>query len=197
MEDAPGLGDVDYVPAQDDLGFFAGTPAGRVFLSVLVAALTFTLVIWNLPDDSKVRDEIRPHLERPVRALAIDQSWGVFAPNPTRTSVYVSADVTLASGEVVVHEFPDGDDLVGAYRQFRWRKWESRVRLDRNRHMWDDAAEWVARTYAADDVAKVSLVRTFSTTPEPGSDETRTWQTTTFCTLRLDGSEYSEDETEC
>ena len=113
--------------------------------------------------------------------LGLYQSWSVFAPNPSTASVAVEADIHFADGEVVRHRFPHGDDLVGAYREYRWRKWERRVRLDRYDHLWRDAAEWLAARYEDDGtVERIVLIRRFSDTPEPGSDEQRIWQSVEF-----------------
>lgn len=173
-------------PSHDDaapLGWFAGTRPGRLILGALLGFLTFTLITWNLPD-SEVRDEIRPGLRPVVNAVAIDQSWSVFAPNPTTISLAVEADVHLAGGEVVRFKFPHGDDLVGAYREYRWRKWERRVRLDRNDHMWARTAEWVADQFD-ERVDRVVLIRRFSDTPEAGSGDEREWESVEFFDLDL------------
>lgn len=167
-----------------DLGWAAGTRSGRFVLSVAMALLCITLVIWNLPR-SEVRSELRPIVRPAVYALAIDQSWAVFAPNPTTVSLAVEADVYLADGSIDRYRFPHGDDLIGAYREYRWRKWERRIRLDDNSRLWRPTAEWIAEQYD-DRVVKVVLVRIFSDTPEPGSGEDRVWETVEFYTLDLD-----------
>ena len=128
-----------------------------------------------------LRDEVRPGVRPAVYMLGLYQSWSVFAPNPSTASVAVEADIHFADGDVVRHRFPHGDDLVGAYREYRWRKWERRVRLDRYDHLWRDAAEWLAARYEDDGtVERIVLIRRFSDTPEPGSDEERIWQSVEF-----------------
>jgi len=160
------------------MGRFVGTAAGRAAASAMLAFLAVTLVIWNLPS-SEIRSELRPGLRPVVNALAVDQSWSVFAPNPTTTSIAVEADVTLADGTVDRFVFPEGDDFFGAYREYRWRKWERRVRLDSNRKLWEPTAEWVARQYD-EPVSRVVLIRRFSETPAPGSGIDRVWTSVEF-----------------
>ena len=71
--------------------------------------------------------------------------------------------------------------LIGAYREYRWRKWERRIRLDRNDHLWRPTAQWVADRYEDDGVVeRVVLIRIFSDTPEPGSGDERVWETVEF-----------------
>ncbi len=166
--------------SETGFGWFHDSRPGRLILTGVLAFLVYTLVVWNLPS-SEVRSELRPGLRPVVNAMAIDQSWSVFAPNPTSVSIAVEADVYLADGEVIRHRFPHGDDLIGAYREYRWRKWERRVRLDRNDHLWRRTAEWVAAQYVdAGPVERVVLLRSFSDTPEPGSGDERIWETVEF-----------------
>ena len=174
----------DPVP-DEGLGWFAGSTRGRVVLSAILAFIVIALVVWNLPD-SAIRDELRPGVRPAVNALALDQSWSVFAPDPTTMSFAVEADVYLADGTRVRYTFPHGDDVVGAYREYRWRKWERRIRLDRNDHLWPETASWV-RDQFDDDVTKVVLIRRFSETPEPGTAATRSWRSVEFFELTFEG----------
>lgn len=161
-------------------GWFHDSLPGRLILTAVFALFVYTIVVWNLPS-SEVRGELRPGLRPIVNTLAIDQSWSVFAPNPTTVSLAVEADVYLESGEVIRHRFPHGDDFIGAYREYRWRKWERRIRLDRNDHLWRPTAQWVADRYEdRGPVARVVLIRIFSDTPEPGSGDDRLWEVAEF-----------------
>ncbi|MGI9622659.1 MAG: hypothetical protein ACR2PK_07470 [Acidimicrobiales bacterium] len=171
-----------------EMGWAAGTWSGRIVVSTILAFLAFTLVVWNLPD-SEIRSDVRPSLRPVVNAMAIDQSWSVFAPNPTTLSLAVEADVYLEGGELVRYRFPHGDDFVGAYREYRWRKWERRVRLDSNDHLWQSTAEWVAEQFPESSVVRVVLIRNFSDTPRPGSSQERVWDSFEFFTL-----DFGQDE---
>lgn len=168
----------------DDPGWFVDTRLGRLILSLLGAGCIFFLVVWNLPD-SEIRDQLRPPLNPSVRTVGIAQDWGVFAPNPISTSYRVEADVTLRDGSVQRYQFPDGDPWIGAYREFRWRKYESRVRKDENRSRWKPTAEWIRTQYSDEVVAKIDLVRLSRPVPEPGSDEETRWEEEPFYTIRF------------
>lgn len=178
---APDVADRAEAPASQ--GRLLDSRLGRLVLSVVLAAFVFTLVAWNLPP-SEVRSRLRPELRPVVNALGIDQNWGVFSPNPSTTSVAVEADVTFADGTVERYRFPDGEPLFGAYREYRWRKYERRVRLDDQRGLWRPTAEWIARQYADREVTEVVLVRLLSRTPEPGSGDARVWESDEFYTYR-------------
>lgn len=166
------------------LGFFAGTPVGRGLLSIMCGFVVFVLIVWNLPN-SHLRRQLAPN--DVVYTLALDQNWGVFSPNPTTTSIRVEADVYLADGRVLHHVFPEGDNFLGGLSEYRWRKWERRVRLDSNSRLWRPTAEWVAAQYLDRQPTKVVLIRYFSTTPPPGSNQERVWDSFEFYELPVVG----------
>jgi hypothetical protein len=168
----------------DDPGWFVDTRLGRLVLSLLGAACIYFLVVWNLPD-SEIRDQLRPPLNPSVRTAGIAQDWGVFAPNPVSTSYRVEADITFGDGSTERYQFPDGDPWVGAYREFRWRKYESRIRKDENRARWKPTAEWIKRQYPDEVVVGVDLVRLSRPVPEPGSGERTQWDEEQFFELRF------------
>ncbi len=176
----------------DDPGWFVDTRLGRLILSLLGAACIYFLVVWNLPD-SEIEDRLRPGLSPTVRTVGIAQDWGVFAPNPVSTSYRVEADVTLADGSVLRYQFPDGDPWIGAYREFRWRKYESRVRKDENRSRWKPTAEWIRRQYSDEVVVGVDLVRRSRPVPEPGTNEATEWEEEQFFTLRFPAEQSSSE----
>jgi hypothetical protein len=179
---------VDQEGYTDDPGWFVDTRLGRLLLSIVGAACIYFLVVWNLPD-SEIRDQLRPPLSPPVRTIGIAQDWGVFAPNPVSTSYRVEADVTFADGSVQRYQFPDGDPWAGAYREFRWRKYESRVRKDDNRRRWKPTAEWIQRQFPDRTVVGVDLVRLSRPVPEPGTNEQTEWGEEEFYTLRFPADE--------
>ena len=180
--DAEGVCLDDPVPGQ---GWWLEHPLGRVGLSILLALFVFVLVVWNLPA-SEVRSRLRPEAKPVVYALGIDQNWGVFSPNPSTTSLAVEADVTFADGSVERFRFPDGNSVFGAYREYRWRKFERRVRLDDYRRLWRSTAEWIVQQYDDREVVEVVLIRIFSKTPEPGSGDERVWESVEYYTYTVE-----------
>ncbi len=61
---------------------------------------------------------------------------------------------------------------VNSPRHERWRKWETRVRLDDNDQYWEASARFVAakNTSTLNPVVRVRLVRTWSDVPPPSED---------------------------
>ncbi len=155
-------------PAPQRRAFFHDTRTGRFLVSIVVFSILVMTVIWNLPD-SPVEDDLTGAIRPVVLAAGLQQGWELFAPNPTRTVVRVSAEVQLASGEVTTFEFPAGDNGIGALRQYRWRKYLRRLRLGDYRRLWAPAAEWVADQYE-EEVVMVRLVREEAVIADPLSE---------------------------
>lgn len=147
---------------------FHDTVVGRIVLSLVFIAIVVTTVIWNLPD-SDIEDDLRLAVQPYVLAVGLQQGWELFAPNPTRTVVRVTAEVHFESGEVVIHEFPGGNNGVEALREYRWRKYLRRLRLGDYRRLWTPAAEWVAHQYD-EPVTMVRLVREEAVIDDPLAD---------------------------
>lgn len=144
------------------------TAFGRLVLSLLFLALIGMTLIWNLPD-SEIDDELKRSVRPVVLALGLQQGWELFAPNPTRTVVHVSAEVQLSTGEMTIFEFPNSGNGIGALRQYRWRKYLRRLRLESYRRLWAPTASWVAEQYA-EDVSMVRLVREEAVIAKPLAD---------------------------
>ncbi len=179
----------------DDPGWFVDTRLGRVILSLLAAGAVYFLVVWNLPD-SELRDQLRPGLATPIRTAGIAQDWGVFAPNPVSTSYRVVADIEFADGSSERYEFPGGDPWIGAYREFRWRKYQSRVRRDENRPRWKPTTDWIEAQYADGSVETISLVMRSKPVPEPGKNEVTEWEEEELFVARYEPDESDDADTE-
>ncbi len=167
----------------DNPGFFYRSRVGRLMLCALSTGLVVVLIMWNFPDPdvrAGAQDQVRPV----VNALAINQGWGLFAPNPTRTSARVYAEITFSDGSREVFDFPDGEPFIGVLREFRWRKLERRLRQDKNSALWRPVAQWIeVEVGRADvDVVRVELVREQSRLAEAGSGKPLVWEVERFHT---------------
>lgn len=169
---------------RDSLGFFHSTCAGRFLLGVLSVALVAVLLGWNIPDPD-VRETAHDRLRPVVNALVINQGWGVFAPNPTRTSARVYAEVTFDDGSTTVYDFPDSGVFIGALREYHWRKLERRLRQDDNSSLWRPTAMWIADELTAGGrtVIEVDLMRRQARTPDAGSGDPLVWKIERFHTF--------------
>jgi hypothetical protein len=161
--------------------------AGRALISVFLVVTLLAIVVWNLPDSEIKRKSltiVRPY----ITATSIDQNWGVFAPDPRRQTVDLLARVRFADGTEETLGVPRGDDVVGAYWDYRWWKWVEWARVDEHRVLWQPAALWFARRARTDGrrPVQVTLVRRSYDLLPPGDGPDRTdWQEDAYFTLRF------------
>lgn len=133
--------------------------SGRICVSVAVAAMSFWIVAPNMPT-SAVRDRIDT-LWTPAVKAGLVQDWAVFSPNPRSQSVDVRARLEFDDGTIDFWDVPEFDPGIGALRQYRWNKWQERVRLDDHEAYWRPTAAWIAEQGGRDgaDPIRVTLIR--------------------------------------
>ncbi|TQQ81043.1 HTTM domain-containing protein [Halonotius terrestris] len=144
---------------------------GRSLLTILgVFALAFVLVFGVghvAVDDVPYEDEA---------TAILDQSWGLYAPNPTDSYSWFITNATLENGSTVAAfgEGPSFDrppDAAATYESFRERKFMSAVSSDRDGTIGTSYAEWACRQ-AADrydqPVESITLYRMFQDSPVDG-----------------------------
>jgi hypothetical protein len=169
------------------------SPAGRAVISGFVVVTLLALVFWNLPDSEikhRALKVVRPY----ITALSIDQNWGVFSPDPRRESVELIARVEYADGSEETLGVPRGGDFVGAYWDYRWRKWMEWTRSDSHPNLWDQAARWFARVAArgGGQPVRVTLVRRWYDVLPPGPGPERTdWREFAYYTLSFTDTDGS------
>jgi hypothetical protein len=166
--------------------------AGQVLISVFVVLTLVAVAVTNLPESRLKREGMR--VARPyLNATGLDQNWRVFAPDPRQTSLRLEARVDYADGAVATWRPPAGGALVGAYWDYRWRKWLENVVQDANRRvLWKPLALYVARRMRRSDrsLRRVTLIRSWQDLRPPGSPgpDARPWRSYAFYTLPVRGS---------
>lgn len=165
---------------------FEESDFGRRVISGFIVLTVVSIAAWNLPA-SELRGVLRPVLSPYVTTVGLNQSWRLFAPNPTRTSRELYAEVGYADGSKAVWRPPDGV-LLDSYRTYRWRKWAAELRKDSSEEMWEPAAVFIAGETVRDGEVptSVTLVRRWMKVPELGSGEEGVWREYAFYTLELE-----------
>jgi hypothetical protein len=135
---------------------------GQLVISAGIVLFLLVEITTNLPASAITR-QLGQTPDKLARLMGVEQEWGVFAPNPRSQSLDMSAEVTFADGSTTTWDLPDGDQLTGALRYYRWRKWLERVRADDFRDIWEPTAQWIASLYEGRDspVRQVTLIRSF------------------------------------
>lgn len=163
---------------------------GRILISGFLVVTLAAILVINLPE-SRLRRDAMKAAEPYLIATGLDQNWRIFAP-PRRTSLRVRARVTYEDGSVATWQPPGGSDLVGAYWDYRWRKWLENVTQDVNRKLWKPAALFAARQLRHPGRAprRVTLIRSWQDLRRPGKPgPDRPWKSYAYYTLQ--GSELS------
>ena len=137
-------------------------PAQIAIALVIVAAL-LAQAVTHLPGGSAVEDELGPSANYLTRLGGVEAQWGVFAPNPRRSSLKIEGRVTFEDGSTAVWHLPEGARVGGNLRYYRWRKWLERARSDDFRILWEPTCQWIASLYDEYDapVESVELIRMF------------------------------------
>lgn len=148
--------------------------AGRAVLSAFFVVFLVSVVAWNLPD-SGLKTAALPAVRPFVETVGLDQNWSVFAPNPRRLTLDLSARIEFADGTSTTWHLPlHANPILAPYRTYRWQKWMEHVRSDDSSGLWDPAAAWLAHVHADEgDVMRVTLIRHWYDTPAPGASGER------------------------
>jgi hypothetical protein len=158
---------------------------------LISAGLLFTLlaiIVVNLPT-SQFKSDLARLTQPYVNAVGLGQDWSVFS-SPRTTSAFVYARVDYADGSTSVVPFPAGRGVT-AYADYRWRKYEERIRQDSSERLWAPYAEFVAKRarQGGRQPVHVSLVRRWadSNPPGPGTDRAP-WLEYTFYSAAVGGT---------
>jgi hypothetical protein len=151
-------------PTDDD----AEVLPSRIVLSLWLIAIVVVIVAGNFSDigvEGRVREATQP-----IRTITgLNQTWGVFAPNPRGTSQYVDGRVDFDDGTSATYPIPKRRGL-GAYVDYRWHKFQERLFPDDGAHLWSGYAEYLAdrgRDSGRNPV-RVTLIRRWAEPLPPG-----------------------------
>ena len=152
--------------------------ARRLLGSALLVTVLLAILTSSLPDAPGLRSIATPL--RPVAlALGLDQRWTIFAPDPRRDGIRVEGRVAWSDGVRTVWRIPERDPVLGAYSDYRWRKWAEWAASDAHGPwLWRPAAEYIVRTLPDRPGARpeeLVLVRLTTPIAPPGRRQRGSW----------------------
>jgi hypothetical protein len=152
-----------------------GSRAGRGAISVVLALLLLVLFINN-GQPSTLRTEVLDVTGPALRATGLEQTWGVFAPDPRNVSLDFFARVHYEDGTTETWKLPSGGPVLGEYWDYRWVKYiEYLVQQPYAGGVVRPLSQYVAREMTRDGrvVSSVVLVRRLQRIFPPGNDPPR------------------------
>ena len=105
-----------------------GSPRRRLVLSLFIGATLLAVLSSFLPVSAPGAVPIRTATGPYLLATGLDQTWGMFAPDPQRASTRVTAVVTRTDRSTVEYDVPSSRGL-GAYWDYRWMKYSDQFSL--------------------------------------------------------------------
>ena len=137
---------------------FERSRVGQTVITYLLLVALAALVVQNLPA-SVVRRDLGT-LERGAHSLGYDQDWSVFAPNPRAENFRVDATLTYPDGSTGRWDVPKGSPWWDAYNDYRWQKYQERLRSDNYLALRKPLAQWLAATQVRNGQHPVKVVLT-------------------------------------
>ncbi len=121
----------------------------KIFISVFIVFNFMCMARVHFPMDTKFFTTVYKPVDHYLRFFSIFQDWLMFAPNPNRTNVEISATIEFEDGTKDVYRFPRSYELgiIGKYMYGeKYRKFTSEgLSRDSNRFMWKDSAMFALR----------------------------------------------------
>lgn len=166
---------------------FERSRTGQTIITYALLVALAALVVQNLPA-SVVRRDLGS-LDSGAHRLGYDQDWSVFAPDPRPENLRVYATLTYPDGSTRRWDMPKGNPWLNAYSDFRWQKYQERVRADSYSGLWQPLSQWLAanQTKSGEHPVKVVLSRRFrAVTPigQPATVPPPAWTTQVIFTYR-------------
>ena len=119
--------------------------AGQIVLSLFIVVTLVAIGITDMPE-SLLRREASKVTDSYLKATGLEQRWRIFAPTQRPFSLRLEAQVRYDDGSIAIWRPPAGGDLIGAFWDYRWRKWFEHVaNEDKRKALWRPAAEFAAR----------------------------------------------------
>ncbi len=91
-----------------------------------IIVVLLVAVTWSIPS-SPIKDTLMPALQPIARSTGLDQTWGMFSPNPPMSIPEVETWVLYNNGQRRVWKFENDRSLVGAFYWDRWRKFKEQL----------------------------------------------------------------------
>ena len=131
-------------------------------------------IMWLMPPSALQSSFVIP-LRHYMWLTGGDQNWSMFAPNPARADIYLSAQITYQDGSQRSWNFPRMHDLgyIRRYQEERFRKMIEFGHMQQYSQMWPQFARFAAESNndhpVSNPVVHVDLILNTMYIPDPGT----------------------------
>lgn len=145
----------------------------RRLTSLFLGAWLLLLFVDTLPSTSLIHQRLKDKVDPFLDVTGLWQgTWQLFAPEPDKIDVRVTAEISYADGSTRTWQSPDWRDTSSwqKFVNFRAMEYFDNVRDDDNAAAWGSLADFLARTVPAAGGSsikptKVKLARSWSLVP--------------------------------
>lgn len=131
------------------------------FISLFIIFNIMAMLRVHVPFESKFFSSLYGPIDSYLRVFSIDQTWMMFAKNPSRLNTFISAEVEFDDGSKDTYFFPDSSELSLLDKYIngeRYRKIISEsIRRDDHKFMWKDTAKFALRKLKENNYYKIPL----------------------------------------
>lgn len=133
----------------------------KMFVSLFIVFNFLIMFRVHLPLDSRYFSTLYKPIDSYLSFFSIYQDWFMFAPNPSKLNLYITAEVEFDDGSKDVYEF-ERDSMGSLVQKYisgeRYRKYISEsLRKDKNSYLWKDAAKFAVRKLKDKNYSKIPL----------------------------------------
>jgi hypothetical protein len=133
----------------------------KLFITLFIVFNFLIMFRVHLPLDSKYFSTLYRPIDSYLSFFSIYQDWFMFAPNPSKLNLYITAEVEFDDGSKDIYEF-ERNSMGSLSQKYisgeRYRKFTSEsLRKDKNSYLWKDAAKFALRKLKNKSFSKIPL----------------------------------------
>ncbi|WP_408098830.1 hypothetical protein ACJVC5_07910 [Peredibacter sp. HCB2-198] len=133
----------------------------KILISFFILFNFFIMLRVHMPLENKVVSKVYEPIDSYLSFFSIYQSWTMFAPDPSRLNLFITAEVEFEDGSKDSYDFPRAKDLGMfenvAYGERYDKLMTSSLYRDDHDFLWKDTAKFVLRKLKAKNFHKIPM----------------------------------------
>lgn len=132
----------------------------KFLISCFIVFNILAMIRTFMPINNKLVSDVYRPIDSYLSFFSVYQTWNMFAPNPSRLNVHLTAVVEFDDGTKDTYYFPDSSKMTLAEKYTngeRYRVISEAIRKDANSFMWKDVAKFALRKLKDTNFHKIPL----------------------------------------